>query len=57
MIKLISNIIKDEFFGKCIVQGWIKTRRDSKIGISFLELNDGSTIKNLQVIAKKKLTN
>lgn len=31
------------------VEGWIRTRRDSK-GISFLEINDGSTIKNLQVV-------
>ncbi len=31
------------------IEGWIRTRRDSK-GISFLELNDGSTIKNLQVV-------
>ena len=31
------------------VSGWVRTKRDSK-GISFLEINDGSTIKNLQVI-------
>jgi asparaginyl-tRNA synthetase len=29
--------------------GWVKTRRDSK-GISFVQLNDGSTFKDLQVI-------
>ena len=32
------------------VQGWVRTRRDSK-GFSFLEINDGSCLKNLQVIA------
>jgi asparaginyl-tRNA synthetase len=31
------------------VQGWIRTRRDSK-GFSFLDLNDGSCLGNLQVI-------
>jgi asparaginyl-tRNA synthetase len=31
------------------VSGWVRTRRDSK-GFSFLELNDGSCLKNLQVI-------
>jgi asparaginyl-tRNA synthetase len=31
------------------VQGWIRTRRDSK-DFSFLELNDGSCLANLQVI-------
>ena len=31
------------------VEGWVRTRRDSK-GFSFLELNDGSCLANLQVI-------
>jgi len=34
-----------------IVMGWVRTRRDSKGGFSFLEINDGSCLKNLQVIA------
>src|SRR5690348_15102293 len=34
------------------VQGWIRTRRDSK-DFSFIELNDGSSLPNLQIIAKK----
>lgn len=32
-----------------LVKGWIRTRRDSK-GFSFLELNDGSCLANLQVV-------
>ena len=32
------------------VHGWVRTRRDSK-GFSFLELNDGSCLANLQVVA------
>ena len=39
-----------------LVQGWVRTRRDSK-GFSFIELNDGSSLKNLQVIAKDSLPN
>ena len=31
------------------VNGWVRTRRDAK-GFSFLELNDGSCLKNLQVV-------
>src|SRR5215213_3863297 len=31
------------------VKGWVRTRRDSK-GFSFLEVNDGSSLGNLQVI-------
>ncbi len=34
-----------------VVMGWVRTRRDSKGGFSFLEINDGSCLKNLQVIA------
>ncbi len=32
------------------VKGWVRTRRDAK-GFSFLELNDGSCLANLQVVA------
>ncbi len=37
--------------------GWVRTRRDSKAGFSFLEINDGSTLKNVQVLAEAKLPN
>jgi len=33
-----------------LVKGWIRTRRDSKGGFSFIEINDGSCLKNLQVV-------
>ena len=39
------------------VSGWVRTRRDSKAGFSFLELNDGSCMGNLQVIADGQLSN
>ena len=32
------------------VAGWVRTRRDSKGGFSFLEVNDGSCLKNLQAV-------
>src|SRR2546421_2179680 len=38
------------------VQGWVRTRRDSK-DFSFIELNDGSCLCNLQVIARNTLPN
>ena len=41
----------------CCLQGWIRTRRDSKGGFSFLELNDGSCFGNIQVIADDDLVN
>jgi asparaginyl-tRNA synthetase len=39
------------------LQGWIRTRRDSKGGFSFLELNDGSSQANIQIVADAKLPN
>jgi asparaginyl-tRNA synthetase len=39
-----------------VVQGWVRTRRDSK-DFSFIELNDGSSLRNLQIIAKNSLPN
>ena len=32
-----------------LVKGWVRTRRDSK-GFSFIELNDGSCLQNLQIV-------
>ncbi|TMQ30218.1 MAG: asparagine--tRNA ligase [Planctomycetota bacterium] len=40
-----------------LLQGWVRTRRDSKGGFSFLELNDGSCFGNVQVVADGKLPN
>jgi len=47
---LIKNLLNSETAADRIrVSGWVRTRRDSK-GFSFLEVNDGSCLKNLQVI-------
>ena len=39
------------------VAGWVRTRRDAKGGFSFIELNDGSCLANLQVVADSTLAN
>ena len=39
------------------VQGWIKTRRDSKAGFSFIQLNDGSCFHNLQLVIPSSIAN
>ena len=47
-----------ELIGESVcVEGWIRTRRDSKGGFSFLEVNDGSCLANIQVIADADLPN
>ena len=39
------------------VAGWVRTRRDSKAGFSFIALNDGSSFDSIQVIADNSLPN
>lgn len=54
----ISEVLKSEALGSTFtVMGWVRTRRDSKGGFSFIELNDGSSIRGLQVIAESSLPN
>ena len=46
-----------DFGSEMTVAGWVRTRRDSKAGFSFIELNDGSCQGNLQVVAPTSLPN
>src|SRR6478752_7830950 len=39
------------------VRGWVRTRRDSKAGISFIHLSDGSSFHPVQVVAPNTLSN
>jgi asparaginyl-tRNA synthetase len=39
------------------IEGWIRTRRDSKAGLSFLAVHDGSCFDPLQVVAPAELPN
>jgi asparaginyl-tRNA synthetase len=39
-----------------IVKGWVRTRRDSS-NFSFIEINDGSCLENLQIVADESLEN
>jgi asparaginyl-tRNA synthetase len=39
------------------VRGWVRTRRDSKAGLSFIHLHDGSCFDPIQVVAPAKLPN
>ena len=46
----IKNILSvDETQGDVLVQGWVKTRRSSK-SVTFVQVNDGSTLRDLQVV-------
>ncbi len=39
------------------VRGWVRSRRDSKAGLSFMQVNDGSCLDSLQVVAPAQLPN
>ena len=39
------------------LKGWVRTRRDSKAGISFVHLSDGSCFHPIQVVAPNTLAN
>jgi len=54
----VNDSRKPEAIGdEILLQGWVRTRRDSKAGFSFIELNDGSCFGNIQVIADGELPN
>ena len=47
----IADLLKRTDFGQeVVVKGWVRTKRGSKT-VSFIALNDGSTIKNVQIVA------
>ena len=51
----IVKVLKSESSpGKIQVKGWVRTKRDSK-AFSFIELNDGSCLANLQIVADATL--
>ena len=42
---------------KTTLKGWVRTRRDSKAGLSFINLNDGSCFADVQIVAPADLPN
>ncbi|MGD2096551.1 MAG: asparagine--tRNA ligase [Desulfobacterales bacterium] len=54
--KIFKLLNSDDPMDQVLIKGWVRTRRDSK-GFSFIEVNDGSSLKNLQVVADEKLSN
>ena len=54
--KIFKLLKSDSPVEQVLIKGWVRTRRDSK-GFSFIEVNDGSSLKNIQVVADEKLPN
>ena len=56
--KKIAELLESTDFGSEVhILGWVRTKRESKGGFCFLEINDGSSINNIQVLAEERLAN
>ena len=54
----VANARQESAIGKnAKLQGWVRTRRDSKAGFSFIEINDGSSQGNIQIVAPGEMAN
>jgi asparaginyl-tRNA synthetase len=55
----VDDVLKGKFAvgSSLTVQGWIRTRRDSKAGISFLAIHDGSCFHPVQAVVPNTLSN
>src|SRR5574344_446678 len=49
-VKISDLLQRTDFGAEVTVMGWVRTKRGSK-AVNFIALNDGSTIKNVQVVA------
>ncbi|MBX9721719.1 MAG: asparagine--tRNA ligase, partial [Candidatus Obscuribacterales bacterium] len=56
-MKVKHALLPDAVGKRVCLQGWVRSRRDSKGGFSFIDLNDGTSLKGVQVIAEKALPN
>ena len=54
--KIVSLLSAADTMPEVLLKGWVRTRRDAK-DFSFIEINDGSCLKNIQVIANNNLPN
>ena len=54
--KIMDLLNRENDLAEVLINGWVRTRRDSRT-FSFIEVNDGSSLKNIQVIADDTLAN
>jgi len=53
----IKDAAKAPVGTRCTLKGWVRTRRDSKAGLSFIDLHDGTGFHGIQIVAKNDLAN
>ena len=52
--KVKEILARDSAGGQVLIQGWVKTRRSSG-AVSFIQISDGSTLRDLQVVVQESL--
>ena len=52
--KVITALTRTDYGSEIVVKGWVRSKRGSK-GIFFIALNDGSTIRNMQIVGDEAL--
>ncbi|WP_240801236.1 OB-fold nucleic acid binding domain-containing protein, partial [Vogesella mureinivorans] len=58
VLSVVDALQGDEYVGQVVsVRGWVRTRRDSKAGLSFVNVSDGSCFDPIQVVAPADLSN
>ncbi|MCP4747019.1 MAG: asparagine--tRNA ligase [Desulfobacteraceae bacterium] len=55
-IKIVNLLKSESPIDNVTIKGWIRTKRDSKT-FSFLEINDGSCLRNIQVVVDETISN
>jgi asparaginyl-tRNA synthetase len=53
----VRDALSPTNIGKAVtVEGWVRTKRPSKAGVTFVEINDGSSLRNLQAVVSDTLS-
>lgn len=55
--RIAEALASEDIGAEITVMGWVRTKRESKGGFAFIELNDGSSLSSLQIVADEKLPN
>ncbi len=57
--QMISHLLRGDVASgtEVTIKGWVRTRRDSKAGLSFIQVHDGTCFDAIQVVAQNELAN
>jgi len=53
--RVVEALHAETALDQILIKGWVRTRRDAR-GFSFLEVNDGSCLKNVQIIVDESVS-